>query len=65
VCRVEALDPDEVHPDDGQYRLVDDDADIPTYGTSLALLLDAALDSGGDITHLQTGYLHQLEAANT
>ena len=51
VCRVE----------DGRqmrlpaYRLADDPADIPVFGTSLAMLLDAALDSGGDIAHLETG----------
>jgi hypothetical protein len=42
-------------------RLIDDPADIKVYGTSLTLLLDAALDSGGDITHLETGRLQQLE----
>jgi hypothetical protein len=31
------------------------------YGTSLALLLDAALDCGGDIAHLETGRLDQLD----
>jgi hypothetical protein len=33
---------------------------VPVYGTSLALLLDAALDSGGDIAHLETTRLSQL-----
>ncbi len=64
LCRIEALDPDEVHPEDREFRLVDDDAEIPAYGTSLALLLEAALDSGGDIAHLRNGSLHQLEAAH-
>jgi hypothetical protein len=41
--------------------LVDEPADVPVYGTSLALLLDAALDSGGDISHLETGRLDQLD----
>jgi hypothetical protein len=41
-------------------RLDDDPADVPVYGTSLALLLDAALDSGGDITHLETTQLIHL-----
>jgi hypothetical protein len=41
-------------------RLLDDPADVPVYGTSLALLLDAALDSGGDIAHLETARLSQL-----
>ncbi|MFD0850850.1 hypothetical protein ACFQ07_01270, partial [Actinomadura adrarensis] len=40
--------------------LVDNPADVSVYGTSLAFLLDAAMDSGGDITHLQTGRLADL-----
>jgi hypothetical protein len=40
--------------------LADDPADVPVYGTSLALLLDAALDSGGDISHLETTRLSRL-----
>jgi hypothetical protein len=43
-----------------QVRLADDPADVPVYGTSLALLLDAALDSGGDIAHLETTRLSHL-----
>jgi hypothetical protein len=35
-------------------ELADDRADVPVYGTSLALLLDATLDSGGHISHLET-----------
>jgi len=31
------------------------------YGTSLALLLDAALDSAGDIAYLEAGRLDQLD----
>ncbi|TCO53462.1 DUF4419 domain-containing protein [Actinocrispum wychmicini] len=56
VCRAEAF------TEDGRqkYRLVDEPADVPVLGTSLAMLLDAALDSGGDITHLETGRLDQL-----
>ncbi|MFF2549547.1 DUF4419 domain-containing protein [Nocardia sp. NPDC058058] len=42
------------------HRVADAPADIPVYGTSLALLLDAALDSGGDIAHLETGTLADL-----
>ena len=42
-------------------RLVEDPDDIPVYGTSLAILLDAALDSGGDIAHLETGRLADLD----
>ncbi|MET7396468.1 DUF4419 domain-containing protein [Dactylosporangium sp. NPDC005572] len=38
-------------------RLAGDLSDVPVLGTSLALLLDAALDSGGDIAHLETGRL--------
>jgi hypothetical protein len=41
-------------------HLADDPADVPVYGTSLALLLDAALDSGGDIAHLETTRLGHL-----
>ncbi|WP_433199766.1 DUF4419 domain-containing protein [Dactylosporangium sp. CS-047395] len=40
--------------------LADDPADVPVLGTSLAMLLDAALDSGGDIAHLETGRLDQV-----
>lgn len=56
ACRVEA------DPSSSKLRLVDDPADVPVYGASLALLLDAALDSGGDISHLETGRLDQLDA---
>ncbi|MET7420058.1 DUF4419 domain-containing protein [Dactylosporangium sp. NPDC005555] len=45
------------------FRLADDPADVPVLGTSLAMLLDAALDSGGDVAHLETGRLDQLDAA--
>jgi hypothetical protein len=41
-------------------RLADAPSDVPVYGTSLALLLDAALDSGGDISHLETTRLSYL-----
>lgn len=58
ICRVEQIA-------DQRFRLVDDPADIRVYGTSLALVLDAALDSGGDITHLETGRLSQLDKAHT
>jgi hypothetical protein len=37
-----------------RLRVVDEN--VPVYGTSLAMLLDAALD-GGDIAHLETGRL--------
>ncbi|MEU8216372.1 DUF4419 domain-containing protein [Micromonospora taraxaci] len=58
LCRVEeATAADEF---DHSLHLADEPADIPVYGTSLAHLLDAALDSEGDISHLETGRLHQL-----
>jgi hypothetical protein len=38
-------------------RLAEDPADVPVLGTSLAMLLDAALDAGGDVAHLETGRL--------
>ncbi|ALG10041.1 DUF4419 domain-containing protein [Kibdelosporangium phytohabitans] len=41
-------------------QLADDPADVPVYGTSLAMVLDAAMDSGGDIEHLRTGMLTDL-----
>lgn len=43
-----------------QGRVAGDPADVPVLGSSLALLLDAALDSGGDVAHLETGRLHTL-----
>ncbi|GAA4091603.1 hypothetical protein GCM10022214_61000 [Actinomadura miaoliensis] len=43
--------------------LADAPGDVPVYGTSLALLLEAALDTGGDITHLETGRLDRLAAS--
>lgn len=60
VCRVE---PGTGAAGSPKFRLVDDPADVPVYGTSLAFLLDAALDSGGDITHLETGRLDHLDAS--
>ncbi|MFD0599688.1 hypothetical protein ACFQZ4_51315 [Catellatospora coxensis] len=42
--------------------LLDDPADVPVYGTSLAILLEAALDNGGDISHLEVGRLSDLPA---
>jgi hypothetical protein len=44
-----------------RLRLLDDPADVAVYGTSLTLLLDAALDSGGDTTCLETGRLAELD----
>jgi len=54
VCRV---DQDET----GRLRLLDDPSEVPVLGTSLAMVLDAALDSGGEIDHLETERLDQLE----
>lgn len=59
TCRIGRPDNDEGH------RLLDEAVDVPVYGTSLAMLLEAAMDSGGDISHLVTGNLHRLEAACT
>ncbi|MCX2947419.1 DUF4419 domain-containing protein [Lentzea sp. NEAU-D7] len=39
----------------------DDPAEVPLLGTSLAHLLDAAMDADGDIAHLETGKLADLE----
>jgi hypothetical protein len=61
-CRIEQVEP-AGSIKLNQYRLVDHPHDVPVYGTSLALLLDAALDSGGDISHLETGRLDQLDKA--
>ncbi len=60
VCRVE-----EVHPPIGvidvrRFRFPDDPADVCLYGTSLATLLDVALDNGGDIASLRSGRLADL-----
>jgi hypothetical protein len=40
-------------------EMVDDPADIRVYATSLAALLQGALDTGGDIGHLDSGPLSQ------
>jgi hypothetical protein len=42
-------------------RLVDDPAQVPVLGTSLAFLLQSALDADGDIDHLVTGALSDLQ----
>ncbi|MFI0405820.1 DUF4419 domain-containing protein [Actinomadura sp. 3N508] len=63
VCRIERADDEPMQRN--ACRLLDDPADIPVYGTSLALLLDAALDSGGDISHLETCRLDQLDGTST
>ncbi|GAA3282909.1 DUF4419 domain-containing protein [Dactylosporangium vinaceum] len=59
LCRVvEVGEPGQSTP---RYRLADDPADVPLLGTSLAILLDAAMDSGSNIAHLETGRLNQLD----
>lgn len=63
VCRTERVAAE--NAGDNGFRLVDDPADVPVYGTSLAFLLDAALDTGGDISHLETGRLDQLDEPAT
>ncbi|AEV87320.1 hypothetical protein ACWT_6305 [Actinoplanes sp. SE50] len=40
-------------------RTIEDPADVRVYGTSLAALLEGALDTGGDLTHLDSGSLSQ------
>lgn len=42
------------------FREGDDPANVPVLGTSLAHLLDAVMDSGGDIAHLETMKLSQV-----
>ncbi|WP_238010017.1 DUF4419 domain-containing protein [Dactylosporangium sp. AC04546] len=59
VCRVA-----EAEADPGSFaqdRIADDPADVPVLGTSLAMLLEAALDAGGDIAHLETGRLSDVQ----
>jgi hypothetical protein len=48
--------------DPSRPRLVlrDQPADVPVYGTSITMLLTAALDTDGDISHLETGRLDHL-----
>ncbi|MEU8804220.1 DUF4419 domain-containing protein [Spirillospora sp. NPDC048819] len=65
ACRVEQADAEPQGPPNHRFRLVDEPADVPVYGTSLALLLDAALDSGGDISHLEIGRLDQFDGPAT
>ncbi|MFY1698591.1 DUF4419 domain-containing protein [Solwaraspora sp. WMMA2101] len=60
-CRIEEVAAARSDEFQARFRLIDDPADVPVYGTSLAHLLDAALDSGGDISHLETGRLDQLD----
>lgn len=62
VCRVRepALPPDEVEVGRRQVFAVEPPSEIALLGTSLAALLDAALETGGEIGHLETGRLAQL-----
>jgi hypothetical protein len=58
LCRVvEKRQPGQSTP---RHRLADDPADVPLLGTSLAILLDAAMDSDGDVAHLETARLNHL-----
>ncbi|MEV4137266.1 DUF4419 domain-containing protein [Dactylosporangium sp. NPDC049742] len=60
LCRVvEIGEPGRSTP---RFRLADGPADVPVLGTSLAMLLDAAMDSGGHVAHLETGHLDQFDA---
>lgn len=43
-------------------ELAGDPADVPMLGTSLAMLLQSALDADGDIAHLETGRLDRFLA---
>lgn len=61
LCRIERVAAEPLNEHNHEFRLVDQPADVPVYGTSLALLLHTALDSGGDISHLETGRLDQLD----
>jgi hypothetical protein len=62
-CRVEQVLDEAPASSRPHFRTSDEPGDIPVYGTSLALLLATALDSGGDIGHLETGRLDQLDRA--
>ncbi|MEV6930763.1 DUF4419 domain-containing protein [Dactylosporangium sp. NPDC051485] len=63
LCRVAEVDePGRSAP---RFRLTDGPADVPVLGTSLAMLLDAALDSGGNVALLETGRLDQLDAVTS
>ncbi len=63
ICRVEDLEADPSGLAGRRQRLLDRPAEIPVYGTSLALVLEAILD-GGDLTHLETGRLDQLDGTH-
>ncbi len=62
VCRVRKpvpSPPGELE-DNWQPVIVEPPSEIPLLGTSLAAILDAALETGGEIGHLETGLLAQL-----
>jgi hypothetical protein len=64
ACHVEDLGTDRPGLVAGRrQRLLDEPAGVPLYGTSLALILQAILD-GHDLSHLETGRLADLEAAD-
>jgi hypothetical protein len=63
ACRIEPVDPVDSTESRRRYRMVDEPRDVPVYGTSLAFLLDAALDADGDISHLEVGRLNELDEA--
>ncbi|WP_326560012.1 DUF4419 domain-containing protein [Micromonospora sp. NBC_01796] len=62
TCRVEEIS----NPGPSGPRLVlrDQPADVPVYGTSFSMLLAAALDTGGDISHLEVDRLDRLDSRN-
>jgi hypothetical protein len=62
VCHIEQVAAESGVIQVERLRLLDHPADVPVYGTSLTLLLEAALDTGGDIAHLETGRLDHLDA---
>jgi UvrB/uvrC motif len=63
ACRVEDQGADQTGLAGRRQRLLDEPADVPVYGTSLALVLQAILDRV-DLTHLQTGRLSDLDATD-
>ena len=58
ACHIEQADGSGSGP---HLILRDHPVDVPLYGTSLTMLLTAALETGGDINHLETGRLDQLD----
>lgn len=62
TCHVEDLGLDPTGLAGRRQRLLDEPADVPIFGTSLALVLQSILD-GGDLTGLETGRLADLDTA--